>query len=131
MTIEAPRAVFRAMPQAKRGLTRRRLLTTGLGLGGAVSLIPSGTGAFAAIEAAHDLAITHYSPLPQNWPASHRLSITLIADLHAGGPNMGLARVRQVVDASNALSSDLVVVLGDYFATHRFITEHVPHAAWA
>ena len=44
---------------------------------------------------------------------------------------MGLARVREVVDAGNALNSDLIVVLGDYFATHRFVTEHVPPPAWA
>jgi len=119
------------MPPAERGLTRRRLLNLGLGLAGAVGPISSGAGAYAAIEAAHDLNITHYNPLPQNWPTTHRLSITVVADLHAGGPNMGIARVRQVVDAANALGSDLVVVLGDYFATHRFITEHVPHAAWA
>jgi predicted MPP superfamily phosphohydrolase len=127
MTFPAPIAF---MPPS-RGLTRRRLLTTGLGLTGAAALIPAATSAYAAIEAAHDLNITRYAPLPQNWPAAHRLSISVIADLHAGGPNMGIARVRQVVDAANALNSDLVVVLGDYFATHRFITEHVPHAAWA
>ena len=131
MTIEAPRAVFRASPPAKGGLTRRHLLKAGFGLTGAVSLIPPATGAYAAFEAAYDLAITHYSPVPENWPAAHRLSITVITDLHAGGPNMGIARVRQVVDASNALGSDLVVILGDYFATHHFVTEHVPHAAWA
>jgi predicted MPP superfamily phosphohydrolase len=44
---------------------------------------------------------------------------------------MGLDRVRQVVDGANELRSDLTVVLGDYFATHNFITERVPHAAWA
>ena len=115
----------------KTGLTRRRLLATGLGITGAAGLIPAGTGAYAAFEAAHDLNVTLYSPLPQNWPMTHRLSISVIADLHAGGPNMGIARVRQVVDAANALGSDLIVILGDYFATHRFITEHVPHDAWA
>jgi predicted MPP superfamily phosphohydrolase len=36
-----------------------------------------------------------------------------------------------VVNRAQALQSDLVVILGDYFATHRFITEHVPHSAWA
>ena len=36
-----------------------------------------------------------------------------------------------MVDAAHALNSDLIVVLGDFFATHRFVTEHVPHAAWA
>jgi hypothetical protein len=44
---------------------------------------------------------------------------------------MGHERVRQVVDAANDLRSDLTVVLGDFFATHRFVTERVPHAAWA
>jgi predicted MPP superfamily phosphohydrolase len=39
--------------------------------------------------------------------------------------------VRQVVDAANALGSDLIVILGDYFATHRFVTERVPHPVWA
>ena len=63
--------------------------------------------------------------MPPAWPDKHHLSITVIADLHAGGPNMGLARVAQVVDAANALGSDLTVVLGDYFATHQFVTEHV------
>jgi predicted MPP superfamily phosphohydrolase len=39
--------------------------------------------------------------------------------------------VRQVVDAANKLGSDLTVVLGDFFATHRFVTEVVPHPVWA
>jgi Calcineurin-like phosphoesterase len=36
-----------------------------------------------------------------------------------------------MVDADIALGSDLLVILGDYFATHRFVIERVPHAAWA
>ena len=75
--------------------------------------------------------ITHYRLNPPRWPAGRRLSICVIADLHAGGPNMGLARVRQVVDAGNALKCDLIVLLGDFFATHRFITEHVTPPQWA
>jgi predicted MPP superfamily phosphohydrolase len=130
MTVGAP-STFRAMPPpAGSGLTRRGLLKAGLGLT-SVGLVVPGTAAYAAAEAANDLVITDYRPVPQNWPDSHRLSITVIADLHAGGPNMGIERVRQVVDAGIALGSDLVVILGDYFATHRFVTERVPHAAWA
>src|SRR5476651_675545 len=129
MTIEVPRALFKAPPPA--GLSRRGLLRTGLGLTGLAGLILPGTGAYAAVEAANDLIVTTYAPVPPNWPARQKLSITVIADLHAGGPNMGLDRVRQVVDTAQALDSDLVVILGDYFATHKFITERVPHAAWA
>jgi predicted MPP superfamily phosphohydrolase len=112
------------------GVTRRRLLKTGLALGGA-SLAMPGTAAYAAAQAATDLVVTDYRPAPPNWPAAHRLTITVIADLHAGGPNMGIARVREVVDGAQALDSDLIVILGDYFATHRFITERVPNVAWA
>ena len=68
------------------------------------------------------------SPVPPRRPSGQgrRLTIAVIADLHAGGPNMGLARVAQVVDAANTLQSDLIVMFGDYFATHRFVTEVVP-----
>jgi predicted MPP superfamily phosphohydrolase len=130
MTIDASSAFVRT-PSPAAGLSRRRLLRTGLGLTGLAGLILPGPAAYAAVEAANDLVITNYAPVPPNWPASHKLSITVIADLHAGGPNMGIERVRQVVDAGNALGSDLVVILGDYFATHSFVTERVPHSAWA
>ena len=112
------------------GLTRRRLLKGGLIATGVAGVVTPATAAYAAAQAAGDLVVTDYRPAPPNWPAAHRLTITVVADLHAGGPNMGIARVRQVVDAAQALDSDLIVILGDYFATHRFITEHVPNAAW-
>ena len=113
------------------GVTRRHLLKGGLALTGIAGLAMPGTAAYAAAQAADDLIVTDYRPVPPKWPDAHRLTITVIADLHAGGPNMGLARVRQVADAAQALNSDLIVILGDYFATHRFVTERVPHAAWA
>jgi hypothetical protein len=128
MTIEVPSA-FVSAPQP--GLTRRRLLRNGLTLTGIAGLVMPGTAAYGAVEAANDLIVTEYRPVLPNWPAGHRLTITVVADLHAGGPNMGIARVRQAVDAAAALNSDLVVILGDYFATHKFVTERVPHAAWA
>lgn len=130
MTIGDPAAFVRPSPNAD-GMSRRSLLKAGLGLAGAGALVLPGTGVYAATEAADTLITTSYRLNPPGWRAGQRLTITAIADLHAGGPNMGLARVRQVVDTSNALGSDLIVVLGDYFATHRFITEHVPNDAWA
>jgi predicted MPP superfamily phosphohydrolase len=129
MTLVSPRLPLQGQPPLQ--LTRRGLLTRGLALTGAAGLIGSGTTAYAATEAATGLVVTDYAPAPRNWPAGNRLTITVIADLHAGGPNMGLARVREVVDTAIALNSDLVVILGDYFATHRFVTERVPHAVWA
>jgi predicted MPP superfamily phosphohydrolase len=129
MTIEAPACVARA--PAPQGITRRGLIKTGFGLAGAAGLAFPATGAYAAVEAAERLVITRYKLTPPGWPQGQRLSICVIADLHAGGPNMGLARVGEVVDAGNALGCDLIVLLGDFFATHRFVTEHVPPPAWA
>src|SRR5581483_9644408 len=65
------------------------------------------------------------------WPNGKGLSITVIADLHAGGPNMLQQEIQRIVETANGLKSDIVVLLGDYFATHRFVTEKVPHAVWA
>ena len=131
MASDTPGAIVKRPPHSAAGVTRRRLLKGGLALTGVAGLVMPGTGAYAAAQAADDLIVTDYRPVPPNWPDAHRLTITVIADLHAGGPNMGLARVRQVADAAQALNSDLIVILGDYFATHRFVTERVPHAAWA
>ena len=106
-------------------------LRRGLTVAGAGGMVVAAPGIYAGAEAAVDLVVTRYAPAAPGWPRGRRLTITVVADLHAGGPNMGLARVQQVVDAANALHSDLIVLLGDYFATHRFVTERVPPSAWA
>ena len=59
------------------------------------------------------------------------MTVAAIADLHAGGPNMTLEHIARTVDQTNALAPDVVVLLGDYFANHFFVTEHVPHPVWA
>lgn len=109
-------------------MTRRRFILRGLGV---ASLAGTATASYAAMVEPFRLEVTRYALTPPGWPAGQRLSIAAIADLHAGGPNMGRERIRAVIDATNGLGADLVVLLGDYFATHRFVTEVVPHAAWA
>lgn len=108
--------------------TRRHVIFGGLG---ALALGGGSTTAYAGLEAADELVVTRYRLRPPGWRPGHRLSIAILTDLHAGGPNMGIRRVEQVVDTANLLRADLVVLLGDYFATHRFVTEHVPPAEWA
>jgi hypothetical protein len=112
-------------------MSRRTLIKGGWGAAGLAGLVVPGTTAYAAAEAAHDLVVTDYRLTPPGWHKGQKLTISVIADLHAGGPNMGTKRIAQVVDAANALQSDLVVLLGDFFATHRFVTEHVAPPVWA
>lgn len=133
MTIDATShfAPSGAPPAPRRGISRRTLIKGGIGAAGLAGLVVPGTTAYAAAEAAHDLVITDYRLTPPGWPKGQKLTISVIADLHAGGPNMTVERIAQVVDAANALKSDLVVLLGDFFATHRFVTEHVAPPVWA
>jgi predicted MPP superfamily phosphohydrolase len=128
--MKQPRTIADAVREVSRrpGLSRRSLI---LGAAGFTALVGPATAAYAGIEAAQTLRVTRYRVTPRAWRAGQRLSITVIADLHAGGPNMGRQRIREVIDAANLQGSDLVVLLGDYFATHRFVTEVVPPHVWA
>lgn len=129
MTSQASDHFVAAPPpaRAKRGVTRRRFLLGGIGLAG---LTGGATAGYSYLEA-HRLVVTPYRVVSPRWPTGQRLTITVVADLHAGGPNMGLAQIRHVVDTANALKSDIIVLLGDYFATHKLMTEIVPHPVWA
>jgi predicted MPP superfamily phosphohydrolase len=111
--------------------SRRHVVLGGLGGLGLVAAGGLSTAAYAGYEAADQLIVTRYRLNPPRWRLGHRLTIAVITDLHAGGPNMGLRRVEQVVETTNALKADLIVILGDFFATHRFVTEVVPPAAWS
>ena len=120
-------AVRTVLPSRHTRLSRRSVVLGGLGL---AVLAGSAPAAYAGAEAL-GLVVTRYRLQPPAWREGHRLTITVIADLHAGGPNMGLGRVEEIVAVANLQKADMVVLLGDYFATHHFVTEVVPPAAWA
>jgi hypothetical protein len=115
-------------PPARTGISRRSLLLGGVGL---VTLSGSAVAGYSTAEAAMMLGVTRYRLTPRGWPAGLKLSATVIADIHAGGPNMGLARIHEIVEVANNLNSDIVLLLGDYIATHRFVTEVVPAPVWS
>jgi hypothetical protein len=126
-SVASPKFEYAGVPAGKRRLTRRRFL---LGAGGLGTLGIGGTAVYAGAIEPMGLTVARYAMTPPGWPKGRRLAITVIADLHAGGPDMGLAHIQHVVDTANGLQSDLVVLLGDYFATYRF-GEKVPHPVWA
>jgi uncharacterized protein len=110
-----------------RLVSRRRLVLRGLG---AVGLSGLSTAVYAGAVEPERLITTAYRVSPPHWTAG-RLSLAVIADLHAGGPNMALEHIARVIDVTNALRPDLIVLLGDYIARHRFVTEPVPPDVWA
>src|SRR6185312_16273405 len=117
-----------AAPAGKVRVTRHSLLA---GAAGLIGLSAAGTAGYAAAIEPQTLVVTPYTLKPPGWPAGRKLSITVIADLHAGGPDMPLPHVQRIVDTANALKSDLVVMLGDYIARYRFAVEHTPSPVWA
>src|SRR5277367_220593 len=113
---------------AKTGLSRRRLIAGSIGL---IGLTASATGAYAGAVEPSDLLVTRYALTPPRWPTGQKLTITVIADLHAGGPHITLPQVARIVDTSNALRSDLIVLLGDFKAWYKFNINPIDDPLWA
>lgn len=108
-------------------ITRRRLLK---GLGAfALGSVTLGGYAFG-IEPMRT-TVTRYRVRPASWPRGASLKIAVIADVHAGEPYMSAERVAGICAETNALAPDLIVLLGDYAASHRYLTRPVAPDAWA
>ena len=87
-------------------------------------------GLFAAIwglriEPGWRLRVQRWQVKSPIWGPNQPLKIVMIADLHAGVPNMGPQRVAQIVDLANAQGGDLILLMGDYRATHPWQSRDV------
>jgi predicted MPP superfamily phosphohydrolase len=108
-------------------ISRRHFLRFLAGLSAAgVSTVAYGFG-----EPELRLRVTRYNILPPHWPDGFQLKIAAIADLHACDPWMSLNRIQSIVERTNALGADMIVLLGDYVAGHRHVTRFIPAGEWA
>jgi predicted MPP superfamily phosphohydrolase len=89
------------------------------------------TTAYGFSEPALQLRVTRYNLAPPQWPADFKLNIAVIADLHACDPWMSLDRIHGIVERTNSLNADVIVMLGDYVAGHRKVTRFIPAGEWA
>ena len=89
------------------------------------------TTAYGFSEPVLQLGVTRYRLSPPQWPADFRLNIAVIADLHACDPWMSLERIHDIVERTNSLNADVIVMLGDYVAGHRKVTRFIPASEWA
>jgi uncharacterized protein len=108
-------------------VTRRGLLLGATGVAGA----GVATMAYAGVVEPLGLVVTRYAPRLPGWPADRKLTMTVVADLHAGGPDMQIEHIRHIVDTANQLHSDIVLLLGDYIASYRFAIKKMPDPVWA
>jgi len=116
-----------AMPVGKTRITRRGLLRAA----GIAGVSAAALGVYGTAVEPQSLVVTRYAFTPPGWPAGFRRSLTVIADLHAGGPDMTFKHVRQVVDTANSLRSDIVLLLGDYITTHNWGSDPVTYDMWS
>ncbi|HLH11797.1 MAG TPA: metallophosphoesterase [Methylovirgula sp.] len=108
-------------------LTRRHFLQSSGGL----FLATAGVGTYAlAIEPGFRLDVTSYRLTPPGWTEGLKLKCAVIADIHACRPLMPATRVRAIADLTNRLDPDIIFLLGDFNAGHRFVTAPVYPEEW-
>lgn len=107
-------------------INRRRLM-----LGGALAAAPVAFAGYAvAVEPALTPAVRDYTVASRSWPDRLRLRVAVIADIHACEPWMSAERVHGIALQVNALEADVIVILGDFNAGHRYVTGPVVPGAW-
>lgn len=109
---------------ARTGIGRRGVLA---GFGGMLAVGGGLAGYAFGVEPLLRLHVQRHAVTPVGWPATLRLRVAALADIHAGAPIMDEARIEQIVAATNALAPDLVLLLGDLEPASRFVTRVLPH----
>lgn len=109
-------------------ISRRHFLRLAAGLSAfGASTVAYGFG----VEPIHRLRVTRYDLSPPQWPKDLPLKIAAIADLHACDPWMSLDRIAEIVEYTNALNADMIVLLGDYESGMRSTATPIASPEWA
>jgi predicted MPP superfamily phosphohydrolase len=67
-----------------------------------------------------------------NWPQSlDGLRIAVISDLHVGGSFIDDKKLRSIVDRTNQLQPDIIILLGDYMSSNGWIRRRVEPEVFA
>ena len=99
---------------------------------GALFISGLGLGSYAfGIEPVLRMNLTRYRLTPPRWPRDFKLKMAILADIHACKPWMTAERVQHIVETTNALEADIILLLGDYVSGMRFVTEYVHPSEWS
>lgn len=89
------------------------------------------TGYAFGVEPLIRLRTTHYDLQPKQWPRGFELKIAVLADLHACRPWMDMDRINSIVRQTNELGADIILLLGDYVVSHRYVLGLVDSSEWS
>jgi uncharacterized protein len=109
-------------------ISRRDLLKL-TGVAGIGSTALSG---YALAEAFNE-HVTTYAFTPPGWTPGLKLRLAVLADLHICEPWMSLERLERIVEQTNALEPDAILLLGDFVVGMRLGTYSgvISNEAWA
>ena len=107
----------------------RRQVIKGLAVAGIGSM---SFGGYALAEPFR-LGVTRYALSPPAWPGDLALKFAVLADFHVCEPWFGLDRLEDLVERTNALQADAILMLGDFVVGHRLgkYSRPIPHKDWA
>ncbi len=93
----------------------------------AVILLLLGSLAFWSLMVEPGRLVVHEESIPlENWPQElSGLRIVVIADIHAGAPFIDDKKLRLIVERTNQLQPDLIVLLGDYISPNSWHSHRV------
>lgn len=94
---------------------------------GRLALAGAGLASYSfIIEPGFRLRTQVWSFTPPRWTPGLKLRVVMLADPHLVEPHMPLSRWKKIIAEANALEPDLMLLMGDYAASHRFRTALVP-----
>ncbi|PXA92887.1 metallophosphoesterase [Nostoc sp. 3335mG] len=76
------------------------------------------------------LVVRRYAPSLPHWPQDLGLRIAMLSDFHFAEPWIGMQSLEAIVEKTNALRPDVVLLLGDFEEGPRFSTPVTP-SDWA
>jgi uncharacterized protein len=94
---------------------------------GGLTLTGLTTAAYATIiEPGFRLRTITYKLTPPRWTPGLSLRIAILSDPHLVEPHMPLSRWQKIIETANDIKPDIMLLLGDYVAGHRWRTGTVP-----
>ena len=77
--------------------------------------------------------VTSYNLTPPDWTPGLKLRLAVLADLHVCEPWMSVERLEVIVEQTNSLGADAILLLGDYVVGQRLgkYSGRVSNGAWA
>lgn len=77
-----------------------------------------------------NIVVRRYVPNLPNWPEDLTLRVAMLSDFHFSEPWIGLQALEAIVEKTNTLKPDIILLVGD-FDDGPLFSRPVPHDDWA